>query len=99
MDLEPAWTLRFPHSRSLSENHIFEHAGNARENHMIVSILLLMLSQILVQAADSHIAPGSKPKNEGKIGAGDGPFCHPAGSKYYIGGNRTTRRNQRGNVS
>src|SRR5258708_29962399 len=72
MDLEPPRTLRFPHSRSLSEDHIFEHAGRSRENHMMVGILLLMLSaHVLVLAADSPIAPGSKPKNEGKIGAGE----------------------------
>jgi len=48
------------------------------KNHMRVGILLLMLSaQVLVQAADSPIAPGSKPKNEGKIGAGEGPAWHP----------------------
>ena len=66
---------------------------------MMVGILLLMLSApILVLAADSPIAPGSKPKNEGKIGAGEGPAWHPEGGLYFTGGNRITRRDRSGNV-
>jgi len=65
----------------------------------MVGILLLMLSApILVLAADSPIAPGSKPKNEGKIGAGEGPAWHPEGGLYFTGGNRITRRDRSGNV-
>jgi gluconolactonase len=62
-----------------------------------VAILVILLGQVRVQAADSPILPGSKPKNEGAIGAGEGPAWH-SGSLYFTGGNRITRRDQSGNV-
>src|SRR6266478_5467827 len=74
--------------------------GRVRKNQMTVGILLLMLSaQLLVQAADSPIAPGSKPRNEGAIGAGEGPAWHPEEGLYFTGRNRITRRDRSGNVA
>src|SRR5260221_10227769 len=66
---------------------------------MMGCILLLMLSaQLLIQAAaDSPIAPGSKPKNEGAIGAGEGPAWHPEAGLYFTGGKRITPPGRGGN--
>src|SRR5260221_9582279 len=68
---------------------------------MMGCILLLMLSaQLLIQAAaDSPIAPGSKPKNEGAIGAGEGPAWHPEEGLYFTGGKRITPPDRSGNVA
>jgi gluconolactonase len=64
---------------------------------MRVAALLLLTGHIVLQAADSPIPPGSKPKNEGAVGAGEGPAWN-SGSLYFTGGNRITRRDPSGTV-
>src|SRR5260370_34282677 len=60
----------------------------------------LFLALPLLQAADSPLAPGAKPKNEGAIGAGEGPAWHSGtGSLYFTGANRITRRDSAGRVT
>jgi len=48
---------------------------------------------------ESPITPGRKPKNEGDIGAGEGPVWNPSGNLYFTGGNRITRRDSNGVAS
>jgi gluconolactonase len=45
-----------------------------------------------------QLAPGSKPKNEGSIGAGEGPAWHPSGGLYFTGQNHIGRRDPSGSV-
>jgi len=65
---------------------------------MKLAALLVLIGLPATQAADSPLAPGSKPHNEGAIGAGEGPAWHPGGSLYFTGGNRITRRDSSGKV-
>jgi len=60
----------------------------------------LVLALALLQAADSPLAPGVKPKNEGAIGAGEGPAWHSGtASLYFTGANRITQRDSSGRVT
>src|SRR5262249_53445555 len=49
--------------------------------------------------ADSPLEPGVKPKNEGAVGAGEGPTWHPIQGLYFTGANRITRRDLNGAVT
>src|ERR1700731_4797728 len=60
-------------------------------------LCVLMISSQL-QSADSPVAPGDKPKNEGSIGAGEGPAWHPSGGLYFTGQNHIGRRDPSGSV-
>jgi len=40
----------------------------------------------------------AEPKNEGKVGASEGPVWHPDGSLYFVGGGRVYRRTPAGEV-
>jgi gluconolactonase len=62
-----------------------------------IASIALALSPPL-QSADSPLAPGAKPKNEGSIAAGEGPAWHPSGSLYFTGQDRITRRDSGGAV-
>src|SRR5439155_8088824 len=64
------------------------------------NVIVALFALSLLQAADSPLAPGSKPKNEGAIGAGEGPAWHSGtGSLYFTGANRITRRDSAGRVT
>src|SRR6478609_1132382 len=65
---------------------------------MKLAALFVLIGLPVTQAADSPLAPGSTPQNEGAIGAGEGPAWHPVGSLYFTGGNRITRRDSSGKV-
>jgi len=63
------------------------------------NVIGVLFALSLLQAADSPLAPGAKPKNEGAIGAGEGPAWHSGtGSLYFTGANRITRRDSAGHV-
>ena len=59
----------------------------------------ILLAPLVLRAADSPFVKGEKPRNEGSIGAGEGPAWHPGGSLYFTGGNRITRRDSSGKVT
>src|SRR5437773_1342534 len=64
------------------------------------NVIVALFALSLLQAADSPLAPGAKPKNEGAIGAGEGPAWHSGtGSLYFTGANRITRRDSAGRVT
>jgi gluconolactonase len=58
----------------------------------------LTLAASILLAADPILAPGAKPENLGRLGAGEGPAWHPAGYLYFTGGGRITRRSLAGVV-
>jgi gluconolactonase len=60
---------------------------------LFISLTNLVAS---VSAAESPIPAGTKPKNEGELGAGEGPAWHPSGHLYFSGGNRITRFDGKG---
>ena len=60
--------------------------------------LVVLFTCCLVASADSPISEGAKPKNEGKIGAGEGPAWSPKGELYFTGDGRISRRDATGAV-
>jgi gluconolactonase len=56
-----------------------------------------MITLLLFAAAIT--APGAKPVNEGRIGAGEGPAWSPQGELYFTGGGNINRRGADGKVS
>ena len=64
---------------------------------MLTWLCVLTLG-LQAQSADSPIAPGAKPKNEGSIGAGEGPAWHPTLGLYFTGQNHIGRRDPSGHV-
>ena len=59
---------------------------------------MILLAPFSLHSADSPVEAGAKPKNEGAIGAGEGPAWNRAGDLYFSGGNRITRRDSAGEV-
>lgn len=59
---------------------------------------LAFLGAWLLLAAPSPVPRGAQPKNEGNLGAGEGPVWHPDGSLYFTGGGRIYRRDPQGQV-
>jgi gluconolactonase len=52
----------------------------------------------MILVAQSPIPKDAKPKNEGKIGAGEGPAWSPGGELYFTGDGRISRRDASGAV-
>jgi gluconolactonase len=59
-------------------------------------VLIPVLTAVL--AADSPVAPGQKPRNEGSVGAGEGPAWDGKGNLYFTGGGKITRRDSSGAI-
>ncbi len=59
---------------------------------------LAILLAAAALTADPILAPGAKPENLGRIGAGEGPAWGPDGRLYFSGGGRITRRDAAGKV-
>lgn len=57
-----------------------------------------MITVLLLAAAVATV-PGSKPVNEGRIGAGEGPAWSPKGELFFSGGGNVNRRSADGKVS
>jgi gluconolactonase len=55
-------------------------------------VLTILFARAPIEAADA-------PKNEGAIGAGEGPAWRPGDGLYFTGGNRITRRDLSGAVT
>lgn len=64
----------------------------------LVLTFLLGGASLVVDAADPILAPGAKPENLGRVGAGEGPAWGPDGRLYFTGGGRISRRSARGTV-
>jgi gluconolactonase len=62
-------------------------------------VLIVGLAASIVAAADPPILPGAKPKNLGKVGAGESPLWHPSGYLLFSGGGRIGRWNPDGTTS
>jgi gluconolactonase len=60
------------------------------------TIELVLLAAVCLSAADSPLTPGAKPKNEGAVGAGEGPAWDGKGNLYFTNDNRITRRDSAG---
>ncbi|MEX2260726.1 MAG: SMP-30/gluconolactonase/LRE family protein [Bryobacteraceae bacterium] len=61
-------------------------------------VCIALLFAPLQFAADPALPAGAKPKNEGSVGAGEGPVWHPSGNLYFSGRNRITRRDAAGGI-
>jgi gluconolactonase len=60
------------------------------------TIELIFLAAFCLCPADSPLPPGAKPKNEGAVGAGEGPAWDGKGNLYFTHDNRITRRDSAG---
>lgn len=61
-------------------------------------LIVSLVAVFALAAAESPIAKNAKPKNEGQIGAGEGPAWSPAGELYFTGAGRIHRRDSSGVV-
>jgi gluconolactonase len=59
---------------------------------------IALLAAICLSAADSPLPPGAKAKNEGAVGAGEGPAWDGKGNLYFTHDNRITRRDSSGKI-
>jgi gluconolactonase len=62
-------------------------------------VLIFALAASILAAAESPLPPGAKPKNLGKVGAGESPLWHPSGYLLFSGGGRIGRWNPDGTTS
>src|SRR6266852_944982 len=58
--------------------------------------LAIALAPVLLLAAGSPVPKGAQPKNEGSIGAGEGPAWDRKGILYFTGGKVIVRRDSAG---
>ena len=64
----------------------------------ILLTLYLAFATACLLAADSPVPKGAQPKNEGSIGAGEGPAWDRKGNLYFTGRNGIVRRDSTGAV-
>jgi len=64
----------------------------------LLSLVIATIAAPLA-AADAVRPAGAQPRNEGDVGAGEGPAWHPSGHLYFTGGDRISRRDSQGAVA
>ena len=61
-------------------------------------LLLVTFAAVILQAADSVLPPGAKPRNLGQVGAGEGPAWDGKGTLYFTNEHRITTRDSTGQI-